>query len=710
MEMTRQRRDRRLVNPKKWREGLQRLEAEVVVNSALSEFQQPLVSPRISNVPGEISHDSNVIHGVLRNINRMREANFCGPTISALVADSSRPGVANLQPIQERDIRRLFDAYQDYLEGPMASSPTEATRLLRSCVTFLDGCLLAWTSIRLAIRERHIDSREILDRRLLYVSRAVSRFLDLATISYCGAHLERIDEMYLETTLGHFSIPCDVTGTSIIMARRTLRCLGGYLRDRPVWVFQTIKEASPLLSEPLYISATLHDFADVFGPVWQTTASQNSSAVLKYNVGKGFIVPWRRNSRDPILLPGEVFCHWTEDIENLEGADNFPRSYERLLIGAGKFLTPNWHCRTTQDDFTREMRAKKLCRAFGTSYPSKYRESQTVQVGFASSYGVGLNYSEEYKRREGVTLKDAVVASWTSEAEGRDIQIIKHLYGVEVSACTDNARRRSLFQILQSTTLKRYLRDHTEIKRSELEKYLQALDSDDVDSFIRRYKRNRKSFGKILAKCFEVLKGTGTDSDLCLTAFWSPDNGGIYAVQYPHVRHRWTGILADSPDTCTFAIVTNVCLELLDGDPACRDEYTASSSWSVLETSIVINPLAPLPTASDTIKQRRGAGRKSIRKTLVALPKGYKFNLGEVGTLKKLRGVGMGVVVDWSHTLVPPARAVKTFFRTGMIKIGSANWHHELILWDDRKERNLHVLIVSDKGMEVVVAEDRRRY
>src|SRR5205814_10396248 len=112
-------------------------------------------------------------------------------------------------------------------------------------------------------------------------------------------------------------------------------------------------------------------------------------------------------------------------------------------------------------------------------------------------YGFGVNYSENYKMREGVSLKDAHVAAWTSKSEDRDIEIIKHWYGVEVSTCTDNARRRTIFQILRSTTMRRYLKANTEcIDKKYQRKFFSLLDNDDMSAFIRSFKRkqHRKPF------------------------------------------------------------------------------------------------------------------------------------------------------------------------------------------------------------------------
>ncbi len=240
------------------------LEAEVVINSALPEFQKPFEIPQLSNVREQILRDSQIIQGVLENIDRMRQANFCGPAINVLVIGGDRPNVAALQRIDQEHIRQLSRAYVDFLDSPQGSNSAEETKLLKHCFAFLDHLSLGWPSMQTAIRNRSIFDDELFLPGLLYVSRAMSRFLDLATLSYCGAHLTSFDTTYLDTNMDEFSIPCDKFGTSIVMSRRLMNCLDGYFRGRPVWVFQAIDVSTPRSSESLYLSTTIEDFADVF--------------------------------------------------------------------------------------------------------------------------------------------------------------------------------------------------------------------------------------------------------------------------------------------------------------------------------------------------------------------------------------------------------------------------------------------------------------
>ena len=78
----------------------------------------------------------------------------------------------------------------------------------------------------------------------------MQKVIDLATMSFCGTHLERLDEMYLSKTLDN--IP--VFGDCIFgMRRRHLVCLDAYLHGRPVWVFEAQGEGSYMQTNPLYL-------------------------------------------------------------------------------------------------------------------------------------------------------------------------------------------------------------------------------------------------------------------------------------------------------------------------------------------------------------------------------------------------------------------------------------------------------------------------
>jgi hypothetical protein len=62
-----------------------------------------------------------------------------------------------------------------------------------------------------------------------------------------------------------------------------------------------------------------------------------------------------------------------------------------------------------------------------------------------------------YKRRKGQNIKDTLVERWRN-TKNRNPGKLEAFYGVEVSLCTHNARRRRLLELLNSTTMRKYLK------------------------------------------------------------------------------------------------------------------------------------------------------------------------------------------------------------------------------------------------------------
>ena len=148
-------------------------------------------------------------------------------------------------------------------------------------------------------------------------------------------------------------------------------------------------------------------------------------------------------------------------------------------------------------------------------------------------------------------------------------------YGVEISACTTNARRQRLAQILGSDTMRNYLESilmewsDAQVK----ERYFNALNSDNPYAFEDLYINSpdlRMELGKVVATCLDALYETGTDRNHRLSALWAPNPRDILNASFYWAAHRWTGLLIDNQDYCTFVVVSKACLELGDPDLASR--------------------------------------------------------------------------------------------------------------------------------------------
>lgn len=619
-----------------------------------------------------LQNDAMIIEKVISNIQRLQQQNFCGATTNVLVLDSDRTDVAFLRVIDLSLVIQLYEKYLELLRSPLTWDRPNGDALLAKCYGILEDVGLAWPSMWSGA----------CTESLIYASRVVSRFLDLAMISYCGAHFEAFDRTCLDEEVQRFSIRCDSSGSWITMYRRPFRCLGPHFRYRSAWVFQSCNYTTELSSSPLYLSTTLEQFTDIFGPVWKTMHHTYSTSVMKYNIGIGYIIAWEPGHDDPRISAGEVFCHWTDNVEDLDQDLILIPKSARLLIGGTPCLSENKYCQTRQSAFTNEMKSAGRYKPINVRLPQIYRDSVTVQAGFSHFLSAGVQ--GQYKMREGFSIKDAFIAAWTSEPAGRSIELILNKWAVAVSACTANTKRITIFELLQSSTMRRYLDRYDEgIDEDDLRHYFAALDKDSAKKFIKAYKRplNRKPFGTVISRCFEALKHTGVDSKLCLKALWAPKGKTPCVIDYGHKEHGWTGILVDSHETCTIAIVIEECLEVRDGEPSCQEEFTADEPrYSVLETAVVINPKAP------------------------SLSRNENYYLGRVGELRPYASIDASTIfVGWSNSKA--SRMIKKVFRNALVA------HREFIHCDDRKEDIVTVLVAShrSKKMRVVVVRNGRR-
>lgn len=626
----------------------------------------------------------------------MQRADFCLDAINMVTINWARPNVANLVPITERSISNLISRFQDFLDS---SGETWST-FVEHCAGFLRSIGLRINFFEDALDEDFLwdlaesDHYDALQTTVDYCSRAVAKLIDIAVISYCGAHVRRFDEDYLEESIDGWFLPCDPWGTTITLTRRSLKCLSGFFYGCKMWVFEVTSKHSQRLSTPLYLAAGIEEFADIWGPVWKTVLPENSDVVIRYNVGIGYVIPWPEPRRDLDLQPGEIFCHWTSDVEDLHGAGTFPDvtvyPYTRLIIGGSVELSENnRRCKTRPEIRADELHYKGLSRSFGTSYSYSYRDGRTVQVN-ARHNGFGLSLSQSYKRMEGVKLRDEVIVAWANQPQHRDHRSLQNLYGLEVSTCTENARRRSLAQILCSTTMRNFLEFRVDWSSNVKRLYFSTLESGNTEQFMKylRDKRYSQSFTEAVTLSFEALKKTGNDRNQTLCAFWVLRDGEERSVLYPYKIHNWTGLLADSPDTCTVAVATEDCLTLSRIGLRCQGNHPPPAEYSVLQTALVINQYDPLP---DWHSQKR---------VVAAMRKGDVFELRDHGRFEVIRplGNGDGLLVSWDKSRFPLKKA-KQIFKRGKIKVPRDTSHYELQRYKDFEEKPqwIPVHVVSNR-------------
>jgi len=192
-----------------------------------------------------------------------------------------RPGDRPGDPVQPEKL----DGDKVNVEGETAPLYARQSGVSDQLLVLLEESLAFLESLGLktAVCDRSLEiqapqgrlSKEVLELTTCYAMEALCSILDLAVVSFSGAHLEPFDEIYIGCTQKVFKIPCDGQGSTILFRRRSLKCLSGYFHDRGVWSFEIVKTGSTAdtnslagisLSEaPLYLSATIEKFANVWG-------------------------------------------------------------------------------------------------------------------------------------------------------------------------------------------------------------------------------------------------------------------------------------------------------------------------------------------------------------------------------------------------------------------------------------------------------------
>ena len=671
-------------------------------------------------LPSRLYHlreSRNLMLGICSSVQILQSARYCEDRVSFLRRNSSRPNIAVLTSVNMATVFRLARHFEEALQRltEMISTTTPEDRneverlatenLTLDCVAFLASVGLPPAGVARA--------------ELLW--RSSAHLMDLIVLSYAGAHIERVDERYLGRTSDAFLIPRSFTKDHwrndlvldehiITMRRRRLRCLDGFLGRKEVWIFEPASAAED--DSPLYLSTDVDNLADIWGPLW--SCKDNSDSTYHHSIGNGFIVPWTQNKAadqvDPVSVCGkqEVFCHWVSSLawnedEVLDHQQGVPRSHfdsgDILLIGASTVpsLHENEECvlsRSSLRDIKDGFRQEDGLRRPQTLNSARVKDSSAYQfqrhiMGFAS-----FSDTITYKRRAGQTMKAALVERWRNGS--RSLVDLEGFYGVEVSLCTGNARRRRLRQLLSSPTMRNFLKTISfewPCMDCELKFFAALRKRKTFWKFWVKHPEWQYRVGNAISRCLDELQETGIDEDTKeLRCLWvddheeeddddngensedgSKDDSGdeqerstpSYAsgfdpadpwiVALSKSEYTWTGFLQDSSECLTMAIMHHVCLELRDCERLGRRCGSQSSKRRPRQSQKVPERDYRVPDQSETgfpalqtsiwvnesILEERSLARyvdveaSTGRKPLDAakLPKGYGFNLGDHGRL-----------------------------------------------------------------------------
>ncbi|KAF5877105.1 putative transcription factor cys6 protein [Botrytis fragariae] len=509
----------------------------------------------------------NRAHWAGNNLTVLQENGYCAKHISLLVQDQRRAEVVRVIQIEIQTILDLVGAFKEFMgiilvsfvSGPFYNSfaAEELDRLIEDS----DNSLILTQKCLEILSIMSISTLPDRASRLSdgFVWQLTTQVIELAILSYAGAHIQPFDAELVEKESPSFHIPqrfkyhdnslnglgvlsgiSNLGGLGVELCRRQLQCMDGFLGGKQPWVFHSLDHGSPNQQTRLCLSSTIEALTDLWGPSWRIMQNSSPNEIKQYDIGNGGIIPWttQNGDNDTYLVPinSEVFCHWIpfkswNEKEVDANQESLPRQHflssDILLIGAPNNygLLVNEKCIRSPERVLRiksRLSDQQALRSPNTSRARRYVDSHAIQIqgsamGFISGAG-----QVTYKRRIGHTMKDALVERWRHGL--RNPLDLEAYSGVEVSLCSRNARRRRLLNILASDTMVNYLRaisftwDNGICESS----YLKALRC--PKSFRKIWKAHKDwqaNIGDAISKCLDALEETGIDEDNQeLSAFW----------------------------------------------------------------------------------------------------------------------------------------------------------------------------------------------
>lgn len=680
----------RFADPEKWFSKLEDMRIQVIARSGVkfylkgpsllfTEQQNHTTNHHASSDLG-IDQESMLLEGVnqikvilegaLTNLHAMRDAGYCTDSINFLELDPGRPSVVQFIHLPCSNITSFVEDLH------IAFTYNDSDAIIKTCSKFLHslGSAMegAWGRYTSTTSDAFDQSLQFGPTRL---ARLAAQLLDLALLSYSGAHIEPLQEQYLSSESQQIYIT-----PHIILRQMNLQCLDAYL-NRPAWVF-TVSDDSDTQehSTGLYLSTTITDFSAIWGPVWAVFSPENPDIIFRYNVGLGSILGWKRAPEEPETLDDEKFCHW------IPASDDIPPELvvkselqgSRLLIG-GK-LRLNSSCTLDHSAFTVEMEDWNRLHPLPLRWRQWYTDGRTVNASLGG-LGVTIGGSESYKLRHKSYREDLAASLANNEFDGC-IAILQHRYVVEISACTGLSRRRNVAYALACSGLKNYLKSADLVwENSEWEStYFETLLNGSTQEFKRCL--NQEGLGAAMKQALKksmlnVLLKTGPEASKELIALWMPsEEQSPQAVSFPLLDYSWVGLLQEGSLGFNMAIVNDICLEMPSKSPhrslTCVQADQGPSRYTLLETHLLVNnelrKSEKLPEGLTPVRLEAGScydERWSLRK----LKPGKTFDLGEQGTLKVLKifvssqTVESRLVVSWNDLTPSRAREVYQVIR-----------------------------------------------
>ncbi|KAJ5618139.1 hypothetical protein N7537_003253 [Penicillium hordei] len=437
----------------------------------------------------------------------LQSEGFCGTSISILIEDQDRDGVASAVHISLSHVSALF-----------------RTILLPSNEDASKGLIENWMQTLL-----NVDENALSDFDSVQMLRFLCTILSTGIVSFSGSHVCRFDINLWDKEMEE--IPIGFEG--YVFKPRKLACLEDFIGG-PAWVLG--KASVP--SEALKMSLTVQDLQELWGPV---------SLVQE--------------------IPEYLFNEMPYEAILVS-------STSRILIGTstdvGAGLVINGKCKSSISLIGQQI-ASRL-QYPGTSRSRYVSDGYDVQLVGGQYVTAGL--MKKYKRIPKRTLKAMLIADST-KPDTRLVPLLNLRVGLEVSACTGNAQRVTLWDALRFSQTTTHSTDDTIYCAHKVgDKDCISLcwsrwqSLDEIDSLDHMPGQNKLLTGaearRVIINSILALEHSGVDSAGNLQVSWPFNNSPLnlsVSPSTPKESHNWLRVVKDTRDTSSFAVFSQRCLE-----------------------------------------------------------------------------------------------------------------------------------------------------
>jgi hypothetical protein len=533
-----------------------------------------------------VERSSRTVHGLSKALwqNSRLDTRF-----SLLVRTWGYAGVAKVNTVSIR----LFDTFQKVVAAVCQNlaryrtSERDSTTLdqVEASLLFKPlGCAASAFLKHIGLENTGTDvPGSYMDHKLsLQLAYSLCLVLMLSMVSYQWSHVGSFDEKHMGEPCQAFVIECE--SEEIRFEQEDFACLDSLFKA-PVWTFSS----SPnFLKRGLYLSTTIPEFLNLWPAADITIDPEKPDFVKTINFSSGFIAKAPIGFEESEKLG--IQCHFYKGNQPTQTCPSFHHK-KRLLIGYNEQISnskaasailsqePTWgeryHLRTSAEKWKKSGKSDAL----GLQAPH-----------------IALTHTETSTLSKGESLKKVIITSWQGTtlpsyggpAHGGFFKAgyLDLLVGLEISFCTGNARRTTLWNLFRNIDILA-LTDHWAVAGYEV-----AVHSG-VSTFqeIWDKEKNRRWWPQlryVVCKVLDELQTTGwTEGRL---QAWRPSKPYIYGQFF---KPSWAEMLADSPSDATFALVTQKCFSRSRFDDAeCHHESAGKHDTSLLFTRLILKPVA----------------------------------------------------------------------------------------------------------------------